>query len=107
MTAQNRLSVLFSDIAPADQAALQQRLPTHWHAHFVQNERLVVSDVGDEDTEVLCVFVPEPMCMLSTVPVSSQARKNGSQWPEWIDGRPSQAGHSLKATACTPRAALR
>ena len=26
MTAQNRLSVLFSDIAPADQAALQQRL---------------------------------------------------------------------------------
>ncbi|WP_070330162.1 hydroxyacid dehydrogenase [Pseudomonas aeruginosa] len=57
MTAQNRLSVLFSDIAPADQAALQQRLPTHWHAHFVQNERLVVSDVGDEDTEVLCVFV--------------------------------------------------
>ncbi|MGV8377820.1 hydroxyacid dehydrogenase, partial [Pseudomonas aeruginosa] len=57
MTAQNRLSVLFSDIAPADHVALQQRLPTHWHAHFVQNERLVVSDVGDEDTEVLCVFV--------------------------------------------------
>jgi hypothetical protein len=41
---------------------------------------------------VLKVLVPEPMCMASTVLVSLHAAKNGSQWPEWIDGRPSHAG---------------
>ena len=31
----------------------------------------------------------EPMCMHTTVPVSSQAWKNGSQWPlgSWIEAR--------------------
>ncbi len=57
MSAQSRLTVLFSDIASADQAALQLRLPPRWHAHFVQSERLVASDAGDEAIEVLCVFV--------------------------------------------------
>ena len=49
----------------------------------------------------------EPMCMQTVVPVSSHSRKNGSQNPEWIDGRPRCAGISLNATARTPRTALR
>ena len=44
--------------------------------------------------------------MQMTVPVSSHALKNGSQYPEWIDGRPSQAASSDQATALTPRAAF-
>ena len=57
MTEDHRLAVLFSDIAPADQAALQQRLPTRWRAHFVESEHLAGSDTEHEAIEVLCVFV--------------------------------------------------
>ncbi len=49
----------------------------------------------------------DPMCMLIVVCVSSQAAKNGSQSPEWIDGSPRWGGISLKHTAWTPRSALR
>ena len=48
----------------------------------------------------------EPMCMHTAVPVSAQASKNGSQWPEWMVGRPRWTGSSLKATARTPRAGV-
>src|SRR6185503_18191589 len=34
----------------------------------------------------------DPMCMHTTVSVSSHAAKNGSHSPEWIDGRPSLGG---------------
>src|SRR4051812_43619501 len=53
------------------------------------------------------IFEPEPMCMHTIVDVSLHAAKNGSQYPEWIDGRPRYGGISLNATARTPRAALR
>ena len=53
------------------------------------------------------VRVPDPMCMHTTVPVSAQAAKNGSQYPEWMLGSPNQVGSSLNATARTPRSALR
>src|SRR3954468_18369561 len=55
------------------------------------------------------IFDDEPMCMLMTVPVSSHAAKNGSQWLSLSCtlGRPSRGGISLKQTARTPRAALR
>ena len=59
------------------------------------------------DFEVAGICDDDPMCMLMTVSVSSQAAKNGSQWPEWIEGSPRWAGISLKHTACTPRSALR
>src|SRR3954468_12265254 len=49
----------------------------------------------------------EPMCMLTTVPVSSHTAKNGSQWPEWMLGGPRCGGISLKHTAWHPRSALR
>src|SRR3954471_16288672 len=49
----------------------------------------------------------EPMCMLIHTSLASHAAKNGSQWSEWIDGRLSFGGLSLKRTACTWRAALR
>lgn len=57
MTEDHRLTVLFTDFAPTDQAAMQQWLPAHWHAHFVQREHLVASDTEDGAIEVLCVFV--------------------------------------------------
>ncbi len=49
----------------------------------------------------------EPMCMATTVPVSAQAARNGSQSSVWMDGRPRCGGISEKATARVPRAALR
>src|SRR6185437_8979508 len=48
----------------------------------------------------------EPVCRHTTVPVSSQAAKNGSQRPLKMDGSCSWAGNSGKLTALKPRAAL-
>ena len=53
------------------------------------------------------IFEDDPMCMHTTVAVSSQTAKNGSQYPEWIEGRPRLGGISEKHTARTPRSALR
>ncbi len=47
------------------------------------------------------------MCMAMTVPVSSHARRNGSQPSPWMEGSPRYGGISEKATARTPRAAFR
>ena len=51
----------------------------------------------------------EPMCMLTTVSVSSHALKKGFQWPSLActDGRPSGKGFSENATAWLPLAAQR
>src|ERR1700723_1533156 len=57
--------------------------------------------------DVAGIFEDEPMCMLTTVPVSAQAAKNGSQYRLWMLGSPRWGGISLKQTARTPRAALR
>ena len=71
------------------------------------------TEASDRELGLLCVrayndwMVEEPMCMAMTVPVSSQARKKGSQWSVWTEGRPRCGGISEKATARTPRAALR
>ena len=44
---------------------------------------------GGASGDVDGIFDDEPMCMLTTVPVSSHASKNGSQYAaSWIDGRP-------------------
>ncbi len=45
---------------------------------------------GGASGEVDGIFDDDPMCMLTTTPVSSQASKNGSQKPEWIEGRPEE-----------------
>lgn len=45
--------------------------------------------------------------MAMTVPVSLHASRKGSQSSVWMDGRPRCGGISEKATARTPRAALR
>src|SRR5437868_3674673 len=47
-----------------------------------------------------------PVCRQRTVPVSSQAARNGSQWPVWIEGSLSLVGNSGKTTALKPLAAL-
>ncbi len=48
-----------------------------------------------------------PVCRQTTVAVSSQAAKRGSQWPLKIDGSPSWEGNSGKLTARKPSSALR
>src|SRR5579875_2045930 len=48
----------------------------------------------------------EPVCRQTTVPVSSQAPRKGSQWPLWREGRFSLDGISAKLTALKPRSAL-
>ena len=68
---------------------------------------LVACTASGASSDELIVFVPEPMCIATTVPVSAHAAKNGSQWPEWMLGRPSHGGSSEKHTARAPRAALR
>tara|TARA_Y100001949_G_scaffold23183_1_gene16622 strand:+ start:1188 stop:1535 length:348 start_codon:yes stop_codon:yes gene_type:complete len=59
--------------------------------------------------EVDGILELDPMCMLTMVSVSSQARKNGSQnlSLSWIEGRPSGYGFSEKATANAPFSAHR
>src|SRR5271167_666659 len=47
-----------------------------------------------------------PVCRQTTVEVSSQAAKKGSQAPLKIEGKPSWAGNSGKLTALQPLAAL-
>src|SRR5215213_6224140 len=49
----------------------------------------------------------DPTWRLITVSVSAQAAKNGSQYPLWIEGRPSLWGASEKLTHLKPRAAFR
>ena len=53
------------------------------------------------------IFEEEPMCMLMTVSVSTQAWKSGSQWPECTDGRPSGTGFSENVMLWLPLAAQR
>src|SRR4029453_8798446 len=56
------------------------------------------------------IFEDEPMCMHSTVSVSTHAANRGSHSPEWIEGRPrgygfsenGMAGHPLAAQGLTP-----
>src|SRR3954449_12099412 len=62
---------------------------------------------GGASGDVDGIFDDDPMCMLMTVPVSAQARKNGSQYSVWIDGSPRYGGISEKQVARTPRSALR
>src|ERR1700678_4108894 len=47
-----------------------------------------------------------PVCRQTTVCVSSQAAKNGSQVPLKMEGSCNWAGNSGKLTALNPRAAL-
>src|SRR5690242_21916485 len=68
---------------------------------------MVEPTAGGASAEVDGIREEEPMCMAMTVPVSSQARRKGSQASVWMLGSPRCGGISLKHTARTPRAALR
>ncbi len=56
-----------------------------------------VTEIDDDD----------PMCRHTTVPVSSQACQNGSQWSVWKLGYPSFVGFSENVTAWQPFAETR
>src|SRR3546814_1772984 len=60
-----------------------------------------------ESLEGCGVCDDEPTWRFRTVPVSSQARRNGSQCAVWIDGRPRASGFSEKLTEVKPSPALR
>src|SRR6478752_10625298 len=57
---------------------------------------------GGASSDVVGDVPDEPTCRQSTVPVSAHAAKSGSQWPEWIVGKPSLSGASEKVTALKP-----
>ena len=50
---------------------------------------------------------PEPMWMRMVMPSSTQASQKGFQWSEWMLGRPSLSGFSVKLTARQPFFATR
>ena len=64
---------------------------------------------GGASADVDGIFDDEPMCMHTTVFVSSHAARNGSQKPflSCTDGRPRNGGISENVTAWQPLAALR
>ena len=59
--------------------------------------------------DVLGMRDDEPMCMHSTVCVSSQARNTGAQWlsRSWTEGSPNGVGFSGKVMAKLPLPAQR
>src|SRR3974390_20663 len=67
----------------------------------------VAATATGASADVAGILDDDPMCMHTTVDVSSQAAKKESQYPLWMLGRPRWGGISLKHTARTPRAALR
>ncbi len=69
----------------------------------------VAATATGASAEVAGILEDEPMCMQTTVPVSSAAAKKGSTALPAVDARqyPRCGGISLKQTARTPRAALR
>src|ERR1700734_2486575 len=67
----------------------------------------VAATATGASAEVAGILDDDPMCMHTTVAVSSHAAKKGSQYLPWMLGRPRWGGISLKHTARTPRAALR
>ena len=67
----------------------------------------VICTVTGASIAVSTMSDDEPMCRQMTVPVSSQAAKNGSQYGSCHDGCPSLAGFSENVTAWQPLAATR
>jgi len=61
---------------------------------------IVEPAAGGASAEVCGVLVPEPMCMHSTVPVSAQAAKNGSQYPR-ADARQVQVPAAQARGPCS------
>ena len=69
----------------------------------------VLPTAAGASADVDGIFDDEPMCMQTTVPVSSHAARNGSHQPSLscIDGKPRNAGISENVTARQPLPALR
>ena len=67
----------------------------------------IVTNIGDS-SDIVNRLLDDPMCMQTTVSVSSQAAMRGSQCPpgSWMVGRPSMAGFSENATAVEPFSAV-
>jgi hypothetical protein len=67
---------------------------------------VIMASIG-ASMAVMTSWLDEPMCRQITVPVSSQAARNGSQWSLCQLGWPSFSGFSEKVTAWQPLPAMR
>ena len=67
---------------------------------------MIITSIG-ASSAVTEIDDDEPMCRHTTVPVSSHAAQNGSQWSVWKLGSPSLAGFSENVTARQPFSATR
>ena len=67
---------------------------------------VIITSTG-ASSDVTEIVDDEPMCRHTTVPVSSHARQNGSQWSVWKLGYPSLVGFSENVTARQPFSATR
>src|SRR6478609_7630127 len=76
------------------------------HMRMFTGVIVMVTSMGASD-EVIDIDDDEPMCRQTTVPVSSHARQNGSQWSVWKLGYPNFDGFSENATAWQPFSATR
>ena len=86
------------------------RIGVHIRSFSARNEFIGVIAMltsAGASSEVTVIDDEEPMCMHTTVLVSTQAAKKGSQWSPWRPGRPSFSGFSENVTAWQPFAAVR
>ena len=84
-------------------------MPAHNQSAAVTSAFTGKSDVYSSSGapgERAAVQLDEPLWRHTTVSVSSQARRNGSQWVVCMDGSPRSTGFSGKLTALKPRSAL-
>src|SRR5262245_35238166 len=71
------------------------------HIRMLTGVTVIITSTG-ASSEVTAIDDDEPMWRQTTVPVSSQARQNGSQWSVWKLGYPSLVGFSENVTAWQP-----
>src|SRR3954447_15993066 len=76
------------------------------HIRMLTGVTVIITSTG-ASSDVIAIDDDDPMCGHTTVPVSSHARQNGSQWSVWKLGYPSLVGFSENVTAWQPFSATR
>ena len=99
---------------PSDSAILMPgnflKIGVHMRSHSARNEFIGVTAMltsAGASSEVTIIADDEPMCRFTTVPVSTHAAQNGSQWSTCRPGWPSFSGFSENVREWQPFAAVR
>src|SRR5436189_1707564 len=87
---------LYASFSVGNRTSTPEKRKSHSDAMALLNDSDAATATGASG-DVAGMRDDEPMCMHTVVFVSAHAWKNGSQNPEWIDGRPRCGGISLKA----------